>query len=109
MGDGVLFFLRAAVAVGNERGTDLVQRAEVFHGVPAVVGEIAVSADVFHGKSVGNNHAVGGEFFEDWLVVLLPGLAVIGALAGLDLNEIIANERERTRRRGRRESDDQVA
>src|ERR1700747_1277202 len=97
MGDGVLFFLRSAVAIGYERCANFVKGCEILDRVPGVMSEVSIGANVLHRKTIGHNNAVGGELFEYWLVVFLPGLSVIAALARLHLNEIIANERKRAR------------
>src|SRR5882762_4187105 len=92
--DGVLLFLRTVVAVSREGCTNLVERTEILDGIPDVVSEVAIGADVFHGEAVSNNDAVGGELLENGLIVFLPGLAEIAALARFHLEEIIAGERK---------------
>src|SRR5258708_22373999 len=92
--DGVLLFLRTVVAVSDESGADLVEGCEVLDGIPDVVSEVAIGADVFHGEAVGKNDAVGGKLLKNGLVVFLPGFAIVSALARLHLNDIIAGERK---------------
>src|SRR6266853_3584639 len=73
------------------------------------MSEVSIGANFFHRKTVGHNNAVGGKLFEYRLVVFLPSLAVIAALARLHLNEIIADERKRGRPGRGTKPDDQIA
>src|SRR5215510_5595611 len=103
MCQGVLFFLGTAVAVGNERCAHFVERGEILHVVPREVCKVSLGADFLHGEAISEYNTVSEQFVEYGLVVLLPSLTEVIALARLHLDEIVARERKNSRgRRGRK-------